>query len=127
MPTCRLTVVGGRGKRHFHSPQQQIYAVPVVNLHLCKMKCSVAIGARGNFCILPVLLVCMNADSQKHPKKSCRLDVGFCYALGSQRICPIWWCFSCWQDACRAGAGGRGKSSLRVRHVGGGGALSQET
>lgn len=66
-------------------------------------------GARGNSCLLPILLVCTNANCQKHPKNSCRLDVGFSYAPGNQIICPLLVVLqllcSCWQDACRAGAG----------------------
>lgn len=73
--------------------------------------------------------------SKAPPKSSCRLALCFSYALGSQRICHLLVVLqllcSCWQDGCRAGAGdlcrGRGKSRLRVRHVGGRGALSQET
>lgn len=99
------------------------------------MKCILAIGASGNFCLLPVLLVWTHANSQKRPQK---VAAGWLYAFLmplAARECHLLVVLqllcSCWQDGCSAGAGdlcrGRGKTRLRVRHVGGRGALSQET
>lgn len=104
------------------------------------MKCSLTVGASGNFWLLPVPLVRTHANSQKtQPKKHYKIVMGwmhtFLMPLAARESVTFWWSFSCCAAAARILAGlelgdlcrGRGKSRLRVRHVGGRGALSQET
>lgn len=131
LPTCRLNTVGGRGNRNFHLPQQQVYAVPMVNLHLWEMKRNLPGGARGNFCLLPALLICTKANPQKHPQKLLQAGCGlFSCPWQPENLSPFGDASAAVQllAGCFQGRSwGRGKSRLRVRHVGGRGALSQET
>ena len=90
------------------------------------MKCSPVIRVGGSFWLLPAPLVWMHANSFRkkdlQQKKICKIVMDWMDVSYGCGIC---------QGACGAGAQGsaqrRGKSRLRVRRVGGRGALGLET